>query len=74
MSKARYDYLMDYISDKDVFKAVMFAAKMIRNGKNKAQAIRIASRYYDVDMSDVAHYLGQRGGRKRAEMEDCRDD
>lgn len=70
MSKARYDYLMDYIPDKDLFKAVMFAVKMIRSGKDQAQAIRTASRYYDVDMSEVAHYVGQRGGRKNAEKGD----
>lgn len=67
MSKAKYDYLMDYISDESVYKAVMFAARMIRQGRTREQEIRTASRYYDVDMSDVAHYLGQRGGRKRAE-------
>lgn len=69
MSKAKYDYLMDYIIDKSVYKAVSFAASMIRKGTGKAQAIRTASRYYDVDMSEVAHYLGQRGGRKRAESQ-----
>ncbi len=67
MAKAKYDYIMDYISDKDTYKAVMFAAKMMREGKDKQQAIRTASRYYDVDMTDVAHYLGQRGGRRRVE-------
>jgi len=67
MAKAKYNYLMDFIPDKNVYKAVMFAAKMMRTGTGKAQAIRTASRYYDVDMSDVAHYLGQRGGRKSAE-------
>ncbi len=67
MAKAKYDYIMDYISDKDTYKAVMFAVKMMREGKDKQQAIRTASRYYDVDMTDVAHYLGQRGGRRRAE-------
>lgn len=67
MAKPKYDYLMDYIDDKNVFKAVMFAAKMLRQGRNKMQAIRTASRYYDVDMQLVAHYLGQRGGRKAQE-------
>lgn len=67
MSKAKYEYVMDYIPDKDVYKAVMFARKMRREGRNAENAIRIASRYYDVDMSDVAHYMGQVGGRKRQE-------
>lgn len=67
MAKPKYDYVMDYIEDKDVFRAVMFAAKLIRDGRSANNAVRIASRYYDVDMSDVAHYLGQRGARRRNE-------
>lgn len=67
MSKAKYEYVMDYIPDKDVYKAVMFARKMRRDGRSAENAIRIASRYYNVDMSDVAHYMGQVGGRKRQE-------
>ena len=67
MAKAKYAYNMDYIPDKDVYKAVMFARKMRRDGRTAENAIRIASRYYDVDMSDVAKYMGQVGGRKRAE-------
>ena len=67
MSKAKYDYLMDYIPDKAVYKAVMFACEMIRQGKGFWQAIRTASRYYDVDMEDVRHYVSQRGGRKMNE-------
>ena len=68
MSKAKYDYLMDYIPDKAVYKAVMFACRMIRQGKDFGQAIRTASRYYDVDMDDVQHYVAQRGGRKKGEV------
>lgn len=67
MSVPKYDYLMDYIPDRDVFKAVSFASKMIREGKTPRYAIRIASNYYHVDMSDVAHFVGQKGGRKRSE-------
>jgi recombinational DNA repair protein RecR len=67
MSKAKYDYLMDYIPNKDVYKAVMFACKMRREGVSVENAIRRASKYYDVDMSEVAHYMGQRGSRKRSE-------
>lgn len=67
MSKAKYGYVMDYIPDKTLYKAVMFARQMIRNGKDPSHAIRYASKYYDVDMSDIAHYVGQVGGRKKAE-------
>lgn len=42
MSKAKYDYIMDYIADKDTYKAVMFACRMIRQGTNYNQAIRTA--------------------------------
>lgn len=67
MSKAKYDYLMDKASDKETFKAVMFACKMIREGKTPSIAIRTASRYYDCDMSEVASLVGQRGGRTNGE-------
>lgn len=65
--KAKYDYIMDYISDKDTYKAVMFACKLLREGKQYNQAIRTASRYYDVDTDDVKHYVSQRSGRLRNE-------
>lgn len=67
MAIPKSPYIMDYIPDKDLYKAVMFACKMIRNGTNPSIAIRRASYYYEVDMADVSHYVGQRGGRKRAE-------
>jgi hypothetical protein len=66
MSKAKYEYLMDK-TDKDTFKAVMFACKMIREGALPANAIRKASWYYDCDMSEVARLVGQRGGRTNGE-------
>jgi hypothetical protein len=40
-----YDYLMDYIDDKQVFKAVMFARKMIREGTPPGAANKTAARY-----------------------------
>lgn len=67
MRKSKYDYLMDKASDKDTFKAVMFACKMIRQGTLPGNAIRIAARYYDCDMSEVAKLVGQRGGRINSE-------
>lgn len=66
-SRVEYEYLMDKASDKDTFKAVMFACKMIRQGMMPANAIRKASMYYDCDMSEVAKLVGQRGGRTNAE-------
>lgn len=67
MAKAKYNYVMDYIDDKDTYKAVMFACKMIRDGRSANNAIRIASNYYGVDMTGVAHYVGQRGSRRAHE-------
>ena len=55
-------YLMEYIEDKDVYKAVCYARKLKRDGMNAGLAIYKASRYYKVDSSDVAHYMGQLGG------------
>jgi len=55
-------YSMDYIEDKTVYKAVMFARQMIRQGTYAPKAIRIAANYYDVSTGDVAHYVGQVGG------------
>lgn len=59
-------YLMDYIPDKDLFKAIMFARKMIRGGERPQIAITQAAKYYRKDPADVAFYVGQAGGRKKA--------
>ena len=67
MSIAKHQYVMDYIDDPVLFKAVMFACSMIRNGQSVSVAIRKASKYYNRDMSDIAFYVGQRGGRRKAE-------
>ena len=58
-----YDYAMDYIADKNLYKAVMWARKMRREGKPARDAIRIAARYYRVSDKDIAYYMGQVGGR-----------
>lgn len=55
-------YYMDYIEDKDVYKAVMFARKMKQEGMSMGLAIYKAARYYGVNQQDVAHYMGQLGG------------
>lgn len=60
-------YKMDYISDKEVYKAVMYACTLMKPPYNKyySDAIGIASRTYGVDYSEVQHYVSQRSGRKK---------
>lgn len=58
-----YDH--DYIEDKSVFAAVSFARKMIRTGTSPGLANYRAARYYDVDVSTVARYVGQVASKKR---------
>lgn len=67
MSRPKYAYIMDYIPDKNLYRAVMYARKMMQDGKSAPIAIRRAAHFYDCDMSDVAHYVGQCGGRKSAD-------
>lgn len=55
-------YLMDWIPDKDIFRAVMFARQMIREGTYPGRAVKIAANYYKVVSGDVAHYVGQAAG------------
>ena len=59
-------YQMDYIPDKELFKAVMFARRMIRQGTKPPLANSRAAKYYHVSVSDVAKYTGQTGGRVAA--------
>lgn len=61
------NYKMDYIKDKDTYKAVMYACKLMKPPYNKyySDAIGIASNYYGVKYSDVQHYVSQRSGRKK---------
>ena len=59
------NYKTDYIPDKDLYAAVMFARKMIRQGTPAGLANYKAARYYGVDSSDVAHFVGQAGRRSR---------
>ena len=58
-----YDH--DFIDDKDVFAAVSFARKMIRTGTTPGLANYKAARYYNVDVSTVARYVGQVASKKR---------
>ena len=64
MAVPRHEYIMDYIPDKDLYKAVMYARDMIHDRTQPSIAIRKAAFAYKVDMSDVAKYIGQGGGRK----------
>jgi hypothetical protein len=57
----RRRYTMDYIPDRTLFKAVMFALRMMREGTPPAVANTRAAGYYGVGVSDVAHYTGQAG-------------
>jgi hypothetical protein len=56
---------MDYIPDKTLFKAVMFARRMMREGTAPPVANTRAAAYYGVPASAVARYTGQVGGRTR---------
>jgi hypothetical protein len=56
-------YTMDYIPDKTVYKAVMFARQMMRNGTPPPIANSRAAKYYGISSSDVAHYTGQNANR-----------
>lgn len=57
---------MDFIPDKSLYAAVMFARKMMREGTPPGVANNRAAQYYGVSVQDVAHYTGQAGGRSNA--------
>lgn len=61
---------MDYIADKDLYSAVMFACSMIREhgGQYFKIAIKKAAGYYQVDRDDVEKYVRQRqaDGRRKS--------
>ena len=65
MAKCKNKYIMDYIPDKDLYKAVMFACAMIKDGTPVWTACRKAAYYYDRDTDDVHKYVSQRGGRRK---------
>jgi hypothetical protein len=54
---------MDYIADKRLYAAVMFARRMIREGTPPGVAITRAANYYEFPTRDVAHYVGQAAAR-----------
>ena len=53
---------MDYITNKTLLKAVMFARTMIRKGTPPGLANYRAAKHYGVSVSSVAHYVGQTAG------------
>lgn len=65
--KKRAAYPMDFIPDKELFKAVMFARQMIKQGPRVDIACYRAATYYGFQTCEVAHYIGQRGGRSNAQ-------
>lgn len=65
---ANHAYPMDYIEDRDTYKAVMFACQLLKQGKSYTSAVGIACNYYDTNPEDVRHYLSQRSGRKQANI------
>lgn len=60
--KGKRMYAMDYIPDKQLYAAVMFARMMIREGTPPGVAIIRAANHYGYETKQVAHYVGQAGG------------
>jgi hypothetical protein len=58
----RREYLIDFIPDRQLYCAVMFALRMIREGTPPGLAIWRAASYYRREITAVAHYVGQAGG------------
>lgn len=63
---ANHAYSMDYIDDKNTYKAVMFACNLLKKGNSYTKSVAIASKYYDANPDDVRHFLSQRSGRSQA--------
>lgn len=56
-------YVMDYIPNKTLFKAVMFSRDMMRRGTRPTVANYRAAQYYRVSVTDVAKFTGQVASR-----------
>lgn len=52
---------MSFIEDDDLFKAVSFAASMVKKGTPVGLSCHKAAKYYKVSTHDVASELGKRG-------------
>ena len=53
-------YPMSYIGNRALFKAVMFAWTMLKEGQLYHTAIHTAATYYKVSPGDVAFYIDER--------------
>ena len=52
-------YYMPFIKDKDLYKAIVFAKRLIvQEGMAAGLANYKAAKYYDVNVSKVARYVG----------------
>lgn len=60
-------HVMEFISDKTIFRAVMFARTMMRSGTAPGLANYRAAEFYGVKTQDVAHYTGQTGARSKGQ-------
>ena len=63
-------HVMEFIPDKTLFKAVMFARSMMRRGTKPPLANHRAAEFYGVKTEDVAHYTGQAGARSKGKNHD----
>lgn len=59
------NFIMGFIKDKTLYKAVMYSRHLIRKGKRPGLSNYIAAKYYKVKVSDVALHVGQVGGRSK---------
>jgi len=57
-------YNMDYIPDRRLFAAMMFARRMMREGTPPDVASTRVANHYGVAVQDVGHFTGQVGGRR----------
>jgi hypothetical protein len=60
--KGKRRYAMDFIADQTLFKAVMFARSMMREGTSPRLANARAAKYYGFSTSEVAKYTAQAAG------------
>ena len=56
------EYYMPYIADKNLYKAVMLACKILRDEGHFNKAINSASKYYDIEKDEIIKYVRMRQG------------
>lgn len=62
---SKINLLCDRIADKDVFKAVVFSIRMMRDGTEPYIANARAAKYYKASVRQVSFYTGQHSSRIR---------